>query len=120
MTKCGRYGLASFDYSPTAIRASVNRSLERLQTTYLDTVYLHDIEFVCNPVSPKTTGNHALALAEHGNAYGLDQEDEGRVWGVGDEQILKGIMELRRMKEEGLIRAIGISGELLYGIRLVH
>jgi D-arabinose 1-dehydrogenase len=110
MTKCGRYGLASFDYSPATIRTSVNRSLERLQTTYLDTVYLHDVEFVCSPIFPKATGNHTEAL-QNGKAYGLNQEDERRVWGAGDEQILAGIMELRKMKEEGLVRTIGISGE---------
>ncbi|EDR12522.1 galactose dehydrogenase, partial [Laccaria bicolor S238N-H82] len=48
MTKCGRYGVASFDYSPATIRASVKQSLERLKTNYLDVVYLHDVEFVCD------------------------------------------------------------------------
>lgn len=112
MTKCGRYGLdlASFDYSPATIRASVNRSLARLQTTYLDTVYLHDVEFVCKPVVPNATGNHTVALTQDEMAYGLCQADEGHIWGAGDEQILEGIAELRRMKEEGLIRSIGISG----------
>jgi D-arabinose 1-dehydrogenase len=40
MTKCGRYGQTKvdFDYSPTAVRASVQRSLRRLNTSYLDAV----------------------------------------------------------------------------------
>lgn len=46
VTKCGRIQLDEFDYSPAWIRKSIERSLERLGTTYLDLVYLHDIEFV--------------------------------------------------------------------------
>ncbi|CAF9921281.1 MAG: hypothetical protein GOMPHAMPRED_002279 [Gomphillus americanus] len=46
LTKCGRVGLSSFDYSPAWVRKSVARSLERMRTTYLDAVYCHDVEFV--------------------------------------------------------------------------
>lgn len=46
LTKCGREGASSFDYSPAWVRQSVSRSLERLRTTYLDVVYCHDVEFV--------------------------------------------------------------------------
>ncbi|KAI9164163.1 D-arabinose 1-dehydrogenase [Paramyrothecium foliicola] len=46
ITKAGRIGPKSFDYSPTQIRQSVLRSLRRLNTSYLDLVYLHDVEFV--------------------------------------------------------------------------
>ncbi|KAK8078705.1 D-arabinose 1-dehydrogenase (NAD(P)(+)) ARA2 [Apiospora phragmitis] len=46
VTKAGRIGPAEFDYSPTWIRYSVYRSLERLRTSHLDLVYLHDAEFV--------------------------------------------------------------------------
>lgn len=45
VTKCGRIQLDEFDYSPEWIKKSINRSLERLDTNYLDLVYLHDIEF---------------------------------------------------------------------------
>ncbi|KAH3660191.1 hypothetical protein OGAPHI_007396 [Ogataea philodendri] len=45
-TKVGRIQLDDFDYSPDWITKSVHRSLERFNTTYLDVVYLHDIEFV--------------------------------------------------------------------------
>lgn len=46
LTKCGRVGLSEFDYSPAWIRQSIQRSLERLRTHYLDVVYCHDAEFV--------------------------------------------------------------------------
>lgn len=44
-TKAGRIRLNEFDFSRQQIRRSVMRSLERLNTNYLDLVYLHDIEF---------------------------------------------------------------------------
>ncbi|OKL57406.1 hypothetical protein UA08_07655 [Talaromyces atroroseus] len=46
LTKIGRIGDSSFDYSPAWVRYSVKRSLKRLRTTYLDVVYCHDVEFV--------------------------------------------------------------------------
>lgn len=45
-TKAGRIQLDEFDYSREWVRKSVLRSLERLHTSYLDLVYMHDIEFV--------------------------------------------------------------------------
>ncbi|KAK6540044.1 hypothetical protein TWF694_008875 [Orbilia ellipsospora] len=45
-TKAGRISATEFDYSPKWIRHSISRSLKRLNTTYLDLVYCHDIEFV--------------------------------------------------------------------------
>jgi D-arabinose 1-dehydrogenase len=46
ITKVGRIAGSEFDYSPDWIQYSVKRSLERLNTTYLDVVYCHDVEFV--------------------------------------------------------------------------
>lgn len=46
MTKVGRIAAQHFDYSPQSIRSSVTRSLDRFQTTYLDVVFCHDVEFV--------------------------------------------------------------------------
>lgn len=45
-TKVGRIQLDEFDYSRKHVRESVMRSLKRLNTTYLDLVYMHDVEFV--------------------------------------------------------------------------
>jgi D-arabinose 1-dehydrogenase len=44
-TKVGRIQLDDFDYSPEWIEKSINRSLSRFHTDYLDVVFLHDIEF---------------------------------------------------------------------------
>ncbi|KAJ5682025.1 uncharacterized protein N7477_001965 [Penicillium maclennaniae] len=46
MTKVGRISETEFDYSPTWVEYSVRRSLQRLQTSYLDVVFCHDVEFV--------------------------------------------------------------------------
>ncbi|MGG1553797.1 aldo/keto reductase [Paenibacillus ferrarius] len=45
-SKAGRYGVEHFDFSARRIVESVDESLQRLQTDYLDMLFLHDIEFV--------------------------------------------------------------------------
>ncbi|KAH7130074.1 Aldo/keto reductase family-domain-containing protein [Dendryphion nanum] len=45
-TKVGRVNATTFDYSPQAVRESVERSLARFGTEYLDVVFCHDVEFV--------------------------------------------------------------------------
>lgn len=41
----GEYGGHLFDYSESAIRRSLDESLQRLGTDYVDALYLHDIEY---------------------------------------------------------------------------
>lgn len=74
LTKVGRIAANSFDYSPTWIRYSVQRSLARLHTDYLDVVYCHDVEFVSSA------------------------------------EVVTAVQELRRLRDAGLVRYIGISG----------
>jgi L-galactose dehydrogenase len=45
-TKAGRYGADRFDFSEKRIISSLEESLQRLQTDYVDILFLHDIEFV--------------------------------------------------------------------------
>jgi L-galactose dehydrogenase len=47
-TKAGRNGFADFDFSPAAIKRSLDASLQRLRTDYVDLFIAHDIEFATN------------------------------------------------------------------------
>lgn len=44
-TKCCRYGNGVFDFSYQRVMKSIDESLERLQTDYVDLFQVHDIEF---------------------------------------------------------------------------
>ena len=44
-TKCGRYGSDTFDFSAARVLASIDESLKRLETDYLDLFQVHDVEF---------------------------------------------------------------------------
>ncbi|KAA1466018.1 Aldo/keto reductase [Dentipellis sp. KUC8613] len=110
ITKCGRYGAQAFDYSPQTIRRSIERSLSRMHTTFLDAVYLHDVEFVADNVMPQKEGTHASALGADAAAFGLQEGGEGKVWGAGDQKILDAVAELRKLQAEGLVKHIGICG----------
>lgn len=99
-----------FDYSPETIRASVARSLSRLGTEYFDAVYIHDVEYVATPVKDgPTAGDHLKAL-EDPESWGLGKQDEARIRGEGDQKVLDAVGELWKLKEEGKVKAVGISG----------
>jgi len=65
-TKCGRYDVRSFDFSAKRIMSSIDESLERLQTDYVDLFQLHDIEFV----SKEQILNEAMPAIEKIKASG--------------------------------------------------
>jgi L-galactose dehydrogenase len=44
-TKCGRYGLDEFDFSARRVTQSIEESLRRLRTDYVDLFQAHDVEF---------------------------------------------------------------------------
>jgi L-galactose dehydrogenase len=44
-SKCCRYDVASFDFSAARVKSSIDESLRRLRTDYLDLFIAHDIEF---------------------------------------------------------------------------
>lgn len=50
-TKCGRYDLdvSGCDYSAARVTKSIDESLERLQTDYVDLLQVHDVEMIANP-----------------------------------------------------------------------
>ena len=81
-----------------------------MDTTYLDVVYLHDVEMVAEEVMPKRDGDHSTALGGDREVYGLALGQEGKIWGEGDRKVLEAYGELKKLKEEGLIKNIGITG----------
>ena len=44
-TKCGRFDVDEFDFSAERVTRSVDESLQRLRTDYIDIIQCHDIEF---------------------------------------------------------------------------
>jgi L-galactose dehydrogenase len=44
-TKCGRYGAEEFDFSAQRVRHSIEQSLRRLRTDFIDLFNVHDVEF---------------------------------------------------------------------------
>lgn len=44
-TKCGRYGKDTFDFSAASVTSSLEASLKRLRTDYVDMFQAHDVEF---------------------------------------------------------------------------
>jgi len=116
MTKCGRYGLDKddFDYSPETIRQSITRSLDRLNTDYLDVVYLHDVEFVASPIYPENRScKPGDILDQNPNHWGLGSDTSAAQIGDGDQIILDALRELFKLKEEGKVKAVGITGYAL-------
>ncbi|WP_099362570.1 aldo/keto reductase [Fredinandcohnia onubensis] len=72
-SKAGRYGSEEFDFSYGRIIKSVEESLQRLHTDYLDILFLHDIEF----------GNYTQILEESIPALqDLKKEGKIRFYGV--------------------------------------
>ncbi|OAX43101.1 Aldo keto reductase [Rhizopogon vinicolor AM-OR11-026] len=110
ITKVGRYP-TGFDYTPESIESSVLRSLRRLHTTYLDVVYLHDVEFIADEKLSKRDGNHVTALAGERQQYGLDADQEDEVYTDKDHKVLAAVKKLFELRDDrGVIKRVGISG----------
>ncbi|UQZ32275.1 aldo/keto reductase [Paenibacillus sp. PK3_47] len=65
-SKAGRYGENTFDFSAKRIISSVEESLNRLHTDYLDILFLHDIEFVPAAIIVEDAVPAMHALQEQG------------------------------------------------------
>ncbi|PWZ02217.1 DUF21-domain-containing protein [Testicularia cyperi] len=130
MTKCGRYGpdAKHFDYSPEKVDSSVRGSCRRLGTDYLDAALMHDTEFVCDKVGRSHDEGWSSGIVSdlvQPEAVGCSQTRQevidslglhnstsaaSKVHGPGDEQILAAVRTLFKLKDEGVIRRVGISG----------
>lgn len=65
-TKAGRYGENEFDFSRKRILDSVQESMGRLHTDYIDILFLHDIEFVAPEIIIEEAFPTLLDLKEQG------------------------------------------------------
>lgn len=129
-TKCGRYGPEKkhFDYSPERVDRSVRGSCHRLGTDYLDTALMHDTEFVSEQVGRSHHDGWESGIVAgliDPSAVGFSQSRDQviqslglapslsaatKVHGPGDEKVLGAIRALFKLKDEGVIRNVGISG----------
>ncbi|ORY26670.1 Aldo/keto reductase family-domain-containing protein [Naematelia encephala] len=114
ITKAGKYGPTPRDhvYTPETIMDSVQRSLKRLHTDYLDVVYLHDVEFIATDPYPSPAGHHLPALdpsTSEAKTFHLDTTTYSPL-GRGDEIILGALGALRTLQSAGKIRKVGIAG----------
>ncbi|KAE8234518.1 hypothetical protein CF326_g436 [Tilletia indica] len=116
LTKCGRYGPEKqhFDYSPERVRRSILHSCDVLGTRYLDVAFMHDVEFVAEQVGQSHSAGMDAAKAPSDakiqSALGIDHASAATVRGPGDLKILAALHELFKLKDEGKVRAVGISG----------
>lgn len=121
-SKVGRFGPKSFDYSPNTIKQSVQTSLERLQTHYLDSVLMHDVEFVATPVGPSQEAgfvardviskDEKISSAAR-EACGISTPgllQDAKIHGKGDEIILDAVRTLFQLKDQKVILNVGIAG----------
>ncbi|MHC4244467.1 MAG: aldo/keto reductase [Planctomycetota bacterium] len=67
-TKCGRYDVDKFDFSYNKILTSIDESLQRLQSDYVDVYQLHDIEFMDKEQVLNEAVPAAIKVKEQGKA----------------------------------------------------
>ncbi|MCO5569441.1 hypothetical protein L7F22_023153 [Adiantum nelumboides] len=79
---------------------------------------MHDVEFVAESVGPAQAAGFAARdlIAETDDegsvhtACGLTPAQAGKSFGQGDDSILEAVAELFRLKDEGIVDNVGISG----------
>lgn len=93
VTKCGRYGVDDFDFTPARIARSLDQSLARLGVDHVDLLLLHDVEFAD---LDRIVGDSIPALA--------DLKDTGKARLVGVSGLPLGA--LLRCARTGLLDAV--------------
>lgn len=132
-TKAGRYGEDTFDFTAKRIYSSVQESLNRLQTDYLDILFLHDIEFVPPGIilEEAVPALHRLieqGIIRYGGISGLPLQLFERIlpqididmilsychYSLNDTSLLD-LLPLLQEREVGLVNASPLSMGLLSG-----
>jgi len=131
-TKCGRYGLEDFDFSYNRILRSIDESLKRLKTDYVDVLQLHDIEFgdknqVLNEAIPAVqkikesgkarfigiTGLPVRYLAEIARQVDLDTVLSWAHYNLLEDEINDELVPLSKEKGFGLMNAAPLMQRIL-------
>jgi D-arabinose 1-dehydrogenase len=115
VTKCGRYTKVDgemFQYDPDRLRWSIERSLQLLQTDYLDVLYLHDVEFVAEAAGKANQAGFPCGALHpmEASRYGLAKADASRILGPGDQAVLEAVKVMQEFKAKGRVKKVGISG----------
>jgi len=130
-TKAGRYGADEFDFRAERIASSLEESLKRLRTDYVDLMFLHDIEFVPASIIVEEAYPALLKLKEQGKIRfagicGLPLELFGKLvprlepdvvisychYSLNDSSLLE-LLPLLEEKGVGLVNASPLSMGLL-------
>ncbi len=130
-TKAGRYGAETFDFSAKRIVSSLEESLTRLNTDYVDMLFLHDIEFVPAQIILEEAIPALYRLKEQGKARfvgisGLPLQMFEKLipqaeldvilsychYSLNDDSLL-GLLPLTEQKQIGLVNASPLSMGLL-------
>lgn len=140
-TKVGQYGNKEFDYSADRVTLSVHESLHRLQTSYIDLIQCHDMEFVdldqvVNETLPALHRLKESGLVRHVGITGLplkifttvlDKAPPGLVDTVLsychyclNDTSLEDIMDYLEGKQVGVINASPLSMGLLSPLGPAH
>jgi D-arabinose 1-dehydrogenase len=80
----------------------------------LDVVFLHDVEYVCSSVHPVDSTGDPTKILENKElpaAWGLGEGYEDQVHGDGDQKIIDALDELKKLKDEGIVHEIGLTGK---------
>jgi L-galactose dehydrogenase len=131
-TKCCRYGNGVFDFSYQRVMKSIDESLERLQTDYVDLFQVHDIEFgdrdqVLNEAIPAALEVKRQGKARYVGFSGLPvrylaqiarevQVDTVLSWGhytLLDDEINDELVPLSQQKGFGLLNAAPLMQRIL-------
>jgi L-galactose dehydrogenase len=67
-TKCARYDIDGFDFSPEGVRKSVDESLRRLKTDFVDVLHIHDVEYGCKRQIVEETLPELRSIQKQGKA----------------------------------------------------
>ncbi len=131
-TKCCRYGNGIFDFSYNRVLRSIDESLQRLQTDYVDLLQVHDIEFgdreqVLNEAIPAVLKAKEQGKARYVGFSGLPvrylaeiarhvEVDTVLSWGhytLLDDEINDELVPLSQQKGFGLMNAAPLMQRIL-------